>query len=136
MKRIINLSFIPVNTDLALLVLRVWLGFGVFFKHGIEKITGFSKIQEHFPDPIGIGSAASLSFALFSDAVCSIFVIIGLATRLSSAFIIINLFAAFGLLFKFSLDKPYSELVFIYLGGFIVILFAGAGKYSVDNKLK
>jgi putative oxidoreductase len=136
MKRIINLSFIPVNTDLALLVLRVWLGFGVFFKHGIEKITGFSKMQEHFPDPAGIGSTASLSFALFADVICSILIIIGLATRLSSAFIIINLLAAFGLLFKFSLDKPHSELVFIYLGGFIVILLAGAGKYSVDNKLK
>ena len=79
MKRIINLSFIPVNNDLALLVLRVWLGLGVFVKHGIEKITGFSKMQEHFPDPIGIGSAASLSFALVSDAICSILVIIGLA---------------------------------------------------------
>lgn len=136
MKRIINLSFIPVNTDLALLVLRVWLGFGVFVKHGIEKITGFSKMQEHFPDPIGIGSTASLSFALVSDAICSILVIIGLATRFSAAFITVNLLAAFGLLFKFSLEKLHSELAFVYLGGFIVILLAGAGKYSIDNKLK
>jgi putative oxidoreductase len=136
MKRILNLGFIPVNTDLALLVLRVWLGFGVFVKHGIEKITGFSKMQEHFPDPVGIGSTASLSFALVSDAVCSILVIIGLATRFSAAFITVNLLAAFGLLFKFSLEKPHSELVFVYLGGFIVILLAGPGKYSVDNKLK
>ena len=136
MKRIINLSFIPVNNDLALLVLRVWLGFGVFVKHGIEKITGFSKMQEHFPDPIGIGSTASLSFALVSDVICSILVIIGLATRFSAAFITINLLGAFGLLFKFSLEKPHSELAFVYLGGFIVILLAGAGKYSIDNKLK
>jgi putative oxidoreductase len=136
MKKIINLSFIPVNTDVALLVLRVWLGFGVFLKHGIEKITGFSKMAEHFPDPIGIGSTASLSFALVSDAICSILVIIGLATRLSASFIIINLLAAFGLLFKFSLEKPHSELAYVYLGGFIVILLAGAGKYSVDSKLK
>ncbi|MDX2048695.1 MAG: DoxX family protein [Chitinophagaceae bacterium] len=136
MKKLINLSFIPLNTDVALLVLRVWLGFGVFVKHGIEKITGFSKMAEHFPDPIGIGSSASLSFALVSDAICSILVILGLATRLSASIIIINLFAAFGLLFKFSLEKPHSELAFVYLGGFIVILLAGAGKYSVDNKLK
>lgn len=136
MKRILNLSFIPVNTDLALLVLRVWLGFGVFVRHGIEKITDFSKMQEHFPDPAGIGPTASLSFALVSDAICSILIIIGLATRLSAAFISVNLLAAFGLLFKFSIDKPHSELAFVYLGGFIVILLAGAGKYSVDNKLK
>ncbi len=136
MKRILNLSFIPINTDLALLILRVWLGFGVFVKHGIEKITGFSKMAEHFPDPIGIGSSASLSFALVSDAICSLLVIFGLATRLSAGVIIINLLAAFGLLFKFSLGQPHSELAFVYLGGFIVILIAGAGKYSVDNKLK
>jgi len=136
MKKIINLSFIPINTDLALLILRVWLGFGVFVKHGIEKITGFSKMAEHFPDPIGIGSSASLSFALVSDAFCSVLVILGLATRLSAAVIVINLLAAFGLLFKFSLEKPHSELAFVYLGGFIVILLAGAGKYSIDNKLK
>ena len=30
MKKLINLSFIPVNTDIALVVLRVWMGFGVF----------------------------------------------------------------------------------------------------------
>jgi len=136
MKKILNLSFIPINADLALLILRVWLGFGVFVKHGIEKITGFSKMAEHFPDPIGIGSSASLSFALVSDAICSVLVILGLATRLSAAVIVINLLAAFGLLFKFSLEKPHSELAFVYLGGFIVILLAGAGKYSIDNKLK
>lgn len=136
MKKILNLSFIPVNTDAALLLLRVWLGLGVFVKHGIEKFTGFSTIAEHFPDPIGIGHTASLSFALVSDVICSILVIIGLATRLSASVIIINLFVAFAFLFKFSIDKPHSELAFVYLGGFIVILLAGAGKYSVDNKLK
>jgi putative oxidoreductase len=136
MKKLINLSFIPVNTDVALLVLRVWMGFGVFLNHGIEKITGFSAMQEHFPDPIGIGPTASLSFALVSDAICSVLVIIGIAARLSASFIIINLLAAFGLLFKFSLEKPFSELAFVYLGGFIVIFLAGAGKYNVDNKLK
>lgn len=136
MKKLINLPFIPLNNDVALLVLRVWMGFGVFVKHGIEKISGFSKMQEHFPDPIGIGSTASLSFALVSDAICSVLIIVGFATRLSASFMIINLLTAFGLLFKFSLEKPHSELAFVYLGGLIVVLLAGAGKYSVDNKLK
>jgi putative oxidoreductase len=135
MKRIINLSFIPVNTDAAILILRICLGLGVFLRHGIEKITNFSKMSEHFPDPIGIGSTASLSIALFSDAFCSILVIIGLATRFASLFIVINLFVAFAFLFSLSIDKPYSELVFVYLGGFIALIIAGAGKYSVDNKL-
>ena len=136
MKKILTLSFIPVNIDAALVLLRIWLGLGVFLRHGIEKITGFSKMTGHFPDPIGIGPTASLSFALVSDAICSILVILGLATRLSASIIIINLFVAFGFLFKFSIDKPHSELAFVYLGGFIVILLAGAGKYSLDNKLK
>jgi len=136
MKKIINLSFIPIKTDSALLLLRVWLGFGVLLRHGVEKISGFGKMAEHFPDPIGIGSSASLSFALVSDAICSILVIIGFATRLSASIIIMNLFVAFGFLYKFSIDKPQSELAFVYLGGFIAILLAGAGKYSIDSKLK
>jgi len=136
MKKIFTLRFIPVNIDAALLLLRVWLGIGVFLRHGIEKITGFSKMAEHFPDPIGIGPSASLSFALVSDAICSILVIIGLATRLSASIIIINLLVAFGFLFKFAIDKPHSELAFVYLGGFVSILLAGPGKYSVESKMK
>ena len=136
MKKIIQLSFIPVNTDVALLVLRVWLGIGIFLNHGIEKFVNFSQMQQHFPDPVGIGSTASLLFALIADGICSILIIFGLFTRLAALYAAINLFAAFAFLFKFSLSKPPAEIAFVYLGGCIAILLAGAGKYSIDQKLK
>jgi putative oxidoreductase len=136
MKRIINLKFIPVNTDLALLVLRVWMGIGLFVNHGIEKFTNFDQMQQHFPNPVGIGPTASLIFALVSDAICSILIMLGVATRLAALIVVINLFAAFGLLFKFSFSKPSGEMAYVYLGAFIVVLLAGAGKYSIDNRLK
>lgn len=136
MKKLINLNFIPVNTDIAILVLRVWLGIGVFVKHGIEMFVNFDQMQQHFPNPIGVGPTASLLFALIADGICSILIILGLATRLAALLTVINLFVAYAFLFKFSLSKPPAELVYVYLGGLIVILLAGPGKYSIDQKLK
>ena len=136
MKKLINLNFIPVNTDVALLVLRVWLGIGLFVKHGIEKFANFDQMQQHFPDPVGIGPTAGLVFALIADGICSILIIFGLFTRLAALFAAINVFVAFTFLFKFSLSKPPGEMAYVYLGGLIVILRAGPGKYSIDQKLK
>ena len=136
MKKLINLNFIPVNADIALLVLRVWVGIGVFVKHGIEKFVNFDQMQQHFPNPIGVGPTASLLFALIADGICSILIIFGLTTRLAALLAVINLFVAFAFLFKFSLSKAPAELAYVYLGGFIVILLAGPGKYSIDQRLK
>ena len=74
--------------DFGLLVLRVVLGGMLFFKHGLEKATHFSQMSSRFPNPVHIGSHASLVFALISDAICSLLVVLGLGTRFA-AFIIV-----------------------------------------------
>lgn len=135
MKRIINLEFIPVNANAALLLLRVWLGLSLFVQHGIEKFANYSKWKEHFPDLIHAGSATSLTFALIADGICSLLIIAGIGTRLASLFIVINLLVVFTLMHKFSFAGDHAELVYLYLGGYITILIAGAGKYSIDQKL-
>jgi putative oxidoreductase len=43
-------------------------------------------MQQHFPDPVGIGSTASLLFALIADGICSILIILGLFARLAALF--------------------------------------------------
>ncbi|MDX1935752.1 MAG: DoxX family protein [Flavihumibacter sp.] len=136
MKQLLKLAFIPVNIDVALLTLRVWLGIGLFLNHGVEKVVNFSAMQQHFPNPIGIGSTASLVAALIADAICAVFIIAGLFTRFAALICTLNLFVAFAFLFRFSIAKPPGEIAFIYLGGFIAVLLAGAGKFSFDNKLK
>jgi putative oxidoreductase len=135
MKRIINLEFIPINTDTALLLLRLWLGISLFAQHGIEKFVNYSKWKEHFPDVIHVGSATSLTFALITDGICSLLVLAGVGTRIASLFIVINLFVVFITMHKFSFAGDHAELVYLYLGGYLAIFIAGAGKYSIDQKL-
>ena len=136
MSRFLQLSFLPRSYDFALLVLRVWLGLDLFFRHGLEKLTHFSQMAAHFPDPIHIGSKPSLVYALIADAICSLLVVLGLATRLAALIIVINLVVVFTLVHHFALSGPRSgELPFILLGGFLAILIAGPGRYSVDRNL-
>ena len=135
MKKLFTLSFLPVNIDLALLFLRILVSFSLFYKHGIEKITGFSNMQTHFPDPLHIGATPGLMFALITDGICSLLIIFGIATRLAALLIVINLTVIFILLHSGSFVEGHAELVYVYLSSFLCILFAGAGKYSLDNRL-
>ncbi|MFM9709791.1 DoxX family membrane protein, partial [Streptomyces galilaeus] len=80
MKKLITLKFLPVNKDLALLIFRTLVSFSLFYKHGIEKLTGFSTMQKHFPDPLHIGATPGLIFALVTDGICSLLIIVGFAT--------------------------------------------------------
>src|SRR6516164_6997369 len=83
------------SMNLGLLILRVCTGLSLFLKHGLEKLTGYSTMVQHFPDPVHIGAHASLAFALLSDGICSVLVILGLATRPAAAIILINVATAF-----------------------------------------
>ena len=136
MNRLLQLSFLPRSDDFALLVLRVFLGFDLFYRHGLEKITHFSQMAAHFPDPIHIGPKLSLVYALIADAICSLLVILGVATRLAALIIVINLAVAFALVQHFALSgRGNGELPFIFLGGFLAILIAGPGRFSADRNV-
>ncbi len=133
MNRFLHLHFLPRNIDPALLLLRVWMGLSLFALHGWTKITHYSQMAGHFPDPLHIGSTPSLLFAILSDVVCSLLVAIGLWTRLASLIVVINLVVAFSLVHQFALSGPRSgELAFLFLGAYLTTLLAGAGRYSVD----
>ena len=134
MNRFLQLAFLPSSYDFALLVLRVWLGLDLFFRHGVEKITHFSQMSAHFPDPVHIGPRLSLAYALLSDGICSLLVVLGLATRFAALIIVINLSVAFTLVHHFATSGPRSgELPLVFLGGFLAVLIAGPGRYSVDR---
>ena len=128
-------SGLPTQVSIGLLVLRVLLGAGLFVKHGLGKILHFSSMAQHFPDPIHAGPTFSLVCALISDAICSLLVIAGFFTRLAAAIVVINLLVVFGFIHHFSFMDDSAELVYIYLSGFLVLVFTGAGKFSVDARL-
>jgi len=136
MNSFIRLSFLPHAHNLALLLLRVFIGTSLFLRHGLEKITGFSEMVRHFPDPFGLGAQWSLAFALISDAVCSMLLIIGLGTRWAAFIIAVNTSVAFVFVHGMRLSGEHNgELPWIYLAGALALFLSGAGKFSVDHGL-
>ena len=92
---------------------------------------------QHFPDPIHIGAHASLAFALLSDGICSVLVILGLATRPASALILINLLTVFIFVHHATFfTNGRVELDWLYITIFTALLLTGPGRISVDAHFK
>jgi putative oxidoreductase len=103
----------------------------------LEKVTNFSQMAGHFPDPVHIGPVPSLVFAMLSDAICSLLIIFGLGTRLAALVVVINLVVAFSLVHKFSFFGPHNgELAFVYLGAYLTLIIAGGGRFSIDSRIQ
>ncbi len=129
----LQLRFIPRNVHIALLLLRLWLGASMFLLHGLTKLKTFSELSGKFPDPLGIGHQASLGLAVFGEVGCSILLILGLFTRLAALGMITTMSVAFFLVHNAALTgEKNGELAFIYLAGYMVLLVAGGGVFSLD----
>ncbi len=103
--------------------------------HGYGKflmLTGDGQVQ--FADPIGIGETASLILAVFAEFICSILLILGVATPLSALPLLITMLVAALIVHA---PDPFTrkELPLLYAAVYLVIAIAGAGKYSFDNWL-
>jgi putative oxidoreductase len=122
----------PNHISISLLFLRIVVG--VFMlTHGYGKflmLTGDSPVK--FADPLGMGVTLSLVLTVLAEFLCSIFLIIGVVTRLSAIPLLITMLVA--ALIVHSPDAfTRKELPLLYVTIYTVIAIAGAGKYSVDN---
>ncbi len=135
MNSFVRLGFFPPGYNLGLLVLRVCFGFGLFWCHGLSKISNFSQMSQHFADPLHIGVRTALMLAIFAESVCAFLVVFGLATRWAAIVIAIDVGVAFSLVHKFRLTGQGSgEIAFLYLTVMVVLFICGAGRYSLDGK--
>lgn len=135
-KRILTLHLIPESTDAGLLVLRLGLGLNLFLRHGLEKLTGYSQMVTHFPDPIGVGPHLGLAYALLSDGICSFLVILGLGTRWAAGVIIFNLLVVFAFVHQMNFRDSHVEAVLLYIVGYLVIVICGPGRASLDHRIE
>lgn len=134
-RKLLQLDFLPRSTDVGLLVLRLWLGLSLLLLHGWTKLNNFSELAGKFPDPIGLGGSPSLTLALFAEVAGALLIIVGAFTRAAALVQTFLMSVAFFIVHKAALSGPASgELAFIYLGGFVVLLVAGAGRFSLDAK--
>lgn len=135
-KRLLLLKAFPARVDCGLLVLRLMVAGPLFFKHGTEKLFRFHHMAGHFPDPLHIGVLPSLLFATLSDGICSLLIMLGLATRWAALICFVNIFVAWAFVHHFALFGPqgdHGELMLLYLAAMITLFLAGAGKYSGDG---
>ncbi len=131
----LKLDFLPASSDLALLVLRVWLGASMIGLHGWKKLANFSAIAEKFPAII-INGQVSLTLAVLTEVVASVFLIAGLFGRLAALGSAITMAVAFFITHGGKLvGEGNGELAFLYLAGYVVLLIAGPGRFSMDRAL-
>ena len=138
-KRLLLFKFFPAKTDCGLLALRLASATPLLLRHGIEKLTTFSQMAGHFPNPLHIGAVPSLLFATLSDGICTVLLMLGLATRWAALIIFVNIFVAWSLVHHFVLFGPggdHGELIVLYLGTMAALFLAGPGKYSMDGWLE
>lgn len=132
MKRLV-FSHFPVAADLAILLLRVGTSL-MLLTHGWAKITNFSERLNNFADPIGLGPAVSLQLVIFAEFFCTIFLMLGFMSRVFLIPLIINMAV---IVFVVHGDDPFNrqELSLMYLLVFVVLLFTGPGKLSLDGQI-
>ena len=139
--RILKAKFVPTSTDCGLLLLRIGAGTTLFLRHGWEKVSTLTLINEHFPDPIGLGHSLTWSIALFNDGIFSLLIVLGIATRWLSALAMVNIFIAWALVHHFgflgkSPGADHGELIVLYLWAFLTLIVTGSGRYSIEAMFK
>jgi len=117
--------------SLGLLVLRLGAGGLLLYGHGWDKLTHFAERAPTFPNPIGVGPTASFVLVVFSEVFCSIFVMLGLGTRLAAVppviFFCVAAFIQHG-------ADPWAkkELALVYLVPFLALFLMGGGRFALD----
>ena len=131
MAKIVSTKYSPAAFNVGMLILRVVLGL-LLASHGYAKLIKFSSLRYRFMNFMHLGSTTSLSLVIFAELICSIFLILGLFTRLASVFIIITMFVVVFLASHGNIFDQ-GERGAIYLAATIMILLCGPGKISVDG---
>jgi putative oxidoreductase len=135
MKKLFTTNTKSFNNDLALLVGRITIAV-LMLLHGLPKMQMlFSGDAIQFLSVFGMSAGLSLALAVFAEVFCSILVLVGFATRLATVPLIITMLVA---VFSIHAADVFAkkELAVLYLSAYVVLFFAGSGKYSVDHLLQ
>ena len=132
------------TTDVALLITRLLVGITLFLASGAPKLAQIPSILSPSADLAGLGGLAvpALIVSTFALGICTLLVVVGLATRYAALLITLSL-AGTGLLIDHALRLNYldpghnshPEVVWLYFTIALALVFTGPGRYSVDRLL-
>lgn len=118
----------------ALPIIRIASG-GLMLTHGIPKLKKLLAGGPYqFPDPLGVGAAASLGLTVFSEVICAALLVIGLKSRWASIPLVITMLVA---VFIVHGGDPFKkqEMGLLFMFMYLAVMFGGSGKLSVDYLL-
>lgn len=133
MKKLLSTKYTAGAVNTAMFILRLALGI-LLMSHGYSKLVHFNSMSGHFMNFLGIGRSISLSLVIFAELFCTVFIILGLFTRLAAIPIIILLAVA---IFKAHNGQIFGdgEKAMLYLAGYLAIILIGPGRVSVDSMI-
>lgn len=133
----------PINMDLGLLLIRFVIGALMAFI-GYEKLIHFNElVADDFwaknVSFLGMKGAVPLALTVFAEFFCSLLLIVGLFTRVSSFILLFCMAYIFLVIFPGSMVSKGEHGVefntaFTYFVIYLGLFFTGAGKYSLDAK--
>src|SRR5690554_311793 len=132
MKSLLKVSPASNQVDLGILVARVGVSV-LMFTHGIPKIGRLFQDEVTFLDFMGLGPEVSLTLAILAEVLCSILVLLGLATRFAVIPLIITMLIAL-IMVHGSDPFPIQEKLLLYILIYVVLMITGSGRYSMDQK--
>ena len=133
MRKLLSTHYSAGAFNTAMLFLRIVAG-GLMLVHGYDKMVHFNETAANMMNFMGIGSKATTALVIFAEFFCSMLVILGLFTRLACIPLIICMGVALFMAHNGDfLGK--GQMAALYLVCYVVLLFVGAGKVSVDSMI-
>ncbi len=133
MKKLFSTRYSENAVSFSLLLLRLAAG-GLMLPHGFDKLIHFVEKAKDFPDPLHIGSVASLSLVIFAEFFCAVLLVAGLMTRLAVIPLLITMAVAVFIIHNSDVLGE-AEHATLYLSAYVVLLLTGPGKVSLDRML-
>lgn len=128
--------YLPLNHDVALLVLRVALA-AVLLYHGLPKIMNFGATVGGFQSMNIPAPTLTAAFAVLSEVVGGILILLGVAVDLAGVLVIIDMLGAIFTVHwanGFDFTKGGWEHPFTVLAMALALALAGPGDYSVGAR--